>query len=53
MESTALLSPSAVAATSATLAETDTADHWSHPLPLHFARLAGDPAEPHILRGLD
>lgn len=28
-------------------------DNWSQPLPLHLADSAGEPGEPHILRGLD
>lgn len=28
-------------------------DDWSQPLPLHLADAAGEPGEPHILRGLD
>ncbi|WP_181139320.1 hypothetical protein [Streptomyces sp. Ru72] len=28
-------------------------DDWSQPLPLHLADSAGEPGEPHILRGLD
>jgi len=28
-------------------------DDWSQPMPLHLADCAGEPGEPHILRGLD
>ncbi|WP_405590979.1 hypothetical protein [Streptomyces sp. NBC_01190] len=48
METTATLNP----APATTLSETDSGP-WSNPVPLHHARLAGDPAEPHIFRGLD
>jgi hypothetical protein len=32
---------------------TPLSDSWSQPAPIHLAGYQDDPAEPHILRGLD